>query len=98
MLWGLFGWKIALIYVGTGVTVAIISGLTIGKLHMEKYVQEYVYATKMGEVSVAESTFKERLQYAREYSASILKRIWPYVLVGISNLILLCTLLVQFLC
>ncbi len=43
LLWGLFGWKIALIYLGTGLLVAIIAGMIIGKLKLEKWVEEYVY-------------------------------------------------------
>ncbi len=83
LLWGLFGWKIALLYIGTGVTVAILSGIVIGQLRMEKYVQDYVYETKVGEMSLAAQTFKEKLRYAREYTVDLLKKIWPYVLVGI---------------
>src|SRR5664280_376014 len=43
MLWGLFGWKIALIYIAAGLTVAMVGGLVIGKLHMERYVEDYVW-------------------------------------------------------
>ena len=50
MLWGLFGWKIALIYTGTGVVLAIASGIVIGKLKMEKYVQDYVWQIKARDV------------------------------------------------
>lgn len=83
LLWGLFGWKIALIYIGTGVFVAIISGIVIGRLKMERYVQDYVYSTSIGNNTVIESTFMEKISYAREYTATLLKRIWPYVLIGI---------------
>lgn len=48
MLWGMFGWKIALIYIGTGLSVAIVSGIIIGRMKMEKYVQEYVWEMKVG--------------------------------------------------
>ena len=83
MLWGLFGWKIALIYIGTGVTVAIISGIIIGRLRMEKWVQDYVYDLKLGETVTMALTFRGRLTDAREYTGSLLKKIWPYVLIGI---------------
>jgi len=43
MLWGLFGWKIALLYIASGLVVAILSGAVIGKLKLEKWVEEYVY-------------------------------------------------------
>jgi uncharacterized protein len=83
MLWGLFGWKIALIYIGSGVTIAIISGIIIGKLRLERFVQDYVYTIKMGETAATEQTFPERLRNSRNYTIPLLKKIWPYVIVGI---------------
>ena len=87
LLWGMFGPGIALIYVATGLTVAIIAGLVIGKLKLERYVEGYVYdIAKVGdgiEMVVAEQNWNDRLLYARDYVIDILKRVWPYVLVGI---------------
>ena len=83
MLWGLFGWKIALIYIGTGLLVAIVAGIVIGKLKMEKYVQDYVWEMQVGNSEIVEQTFREKLDYAREYTLGLLKKIWPYVVVGI---------------
>ena len=84
LLWGLFGWKIALLYVGTGLVVSIVSGIVIGKLHMERFVQDYVYTMKVGAGADQVMTWKDRLSYAREYTGGLLKKIWPYVLVGIA--------------
>lgn len=85
LLWGLFGWKIALIYTGTGLFVAIVAGMVIGKLKLEKWVEEYVYTIKsMGAaVDMAKQTFEDRLVYARENTTDILKKVWVYVLVAI---------------
>lgn len=83
MLWGLFGWKIALIYVGTGLVVAIIAGIIIGKMKMEKYVQDYVWEMRVGNAVIVQMTFREKLDYAREYTVDLLKKIWPYVVVGV---------------
>lgn len=83
MLWGLFGWKIALIYIGTGLLVAIVSGIVIGKLKMEKYVQDYVWEMQVGNAEILPLTFREKLVYAREYTLELLKKIWPYVIVGV---------------
>jgi len=83
MLWGLFGWKIALIYIGTGLIVAIVAGIIIGKLRMEKYVQDYVWEMQVGNAEIIEQTFREKLDYAREYTLGLLKKIWPYVVVGV---------------
>jgi uncharacterized membrane protein YraQ (UPF0718 family) len=83
MLWGLFGWKIALIYTGTGVVLAIVSGIVIGKLKMEKYVQDYVWEIKAGSAEMVQISFREKLGYARDYTIELLKKIWPYVIIGI---------------
>ncbi len=87
LLWGMFGPGIALTYIATGLTVAIIAGLVIGKLKLERYVEGYVYEiTKVGagiEMVVAEQTWNDRLMYARDYVFDILKRVWPFVLIGI---------------
>ncbi|HEY6871657.1 MAG TPA: permease [Geobacteraceae bacterium] len=83
MLWGLFGWKIALIYIGTGLLVAIVAGIVIGRLKMEKYVQDYVWEMQVGGSEIVEKTFREKLGYAREYTVELLKKIWPYVVIGV---------------
>lgn len=83
MLWGLFGWKIALIYIGTGLVVAIVAGIVIGKLKMEKYVQDYVWEMQVGNAEITIMSFRERLDYARDYTLELLRKIWPYVLVGV---------------
>jgi len=85
LLWGLFGWKIALIYMGTGLLVAILAGMIIGKLKLEKWVEEYVYKIKSisAAFEMAKQTFKDRLVYARENTTDILKKVWVYVIVAI---------------
>jgi len=83
MLWGLFGWKIAMIYIGTGLVVAIVAGIVIGKLKMEKYVQDYVWEMQVGNAEIIKQTFREKLDYAREYTLGLLKKIWPYVILGV---------------
>ncbi|MBT0664274.1 permease [Geobacter pelophilus] len=83
MLWGLFGWKIALIYIATGLLVAIVSGIVIGRLKMEKYVQDYVWEMQVGNSEIKVMVWREKLEYAREYTFGLLKKIWPYVVVGV---------------
>ncbi len=83
LLFGLFGWKVALLYVVTGVTIAIVSGIVIGKLGMERYVQDYVYKMKVGAGADHDMTWSERFTDAKEYTLSLLKKIWPYILIGI---------------
>jgi uncharacterized membrane protein YraQ (UPF0718 family) len=62
LLWGLFGAKIALLYVGVGLLIAIVSGVIISQLHMEKYVEDYVYEIKVGAAAGdLPMTFKDRM-------------------------------------
>lgn len=85
MLWGLFGWKVALIYITAGVVVAIVGGMAIGKLHLENEVEEYVYQIKFNEsIDLPELTWKNRMDYAWDYTQDILKKVWLYVLIGIA--------------
>ena len=84
MLWGLFGWKIALLYIASGIVVAIVSGIAIGKMKLEKWVEDYVYKIQSGEAEIESLTWKDRLQYAWGYVGEIVGKVWPYVLVGIA--------------
>lgn len=83
MLWGLFGWRIALLYTATGVILAFFGGIIIGKLKLEHLVEDYIYQIKIGESAQIVPTWKERLSYARAYTKDILKRVWLFVLIGI---------------
>jgi hypothetical protein len=84
LLWGLFGWKITAIYIGTGLLVAIVGGLVIGKLKLERWVEEYVYQIHLGEGQFVQTqTLRERLEYARYNTKDILCKVWLYVLVAI---------------
>ena len=84
LLFGLFGWKVTAIYIGTGLLVAIFGGLIIGKLKLEKWVEEYVYTFHDGqEYEILKQSFRERLQYAKDSTVDILKRIWLYIIIAI---------------
>ena len=84
LLFGLFGWKVTAIYIGAGLLVAIFGGLVIGKLKLEKWVEEYVYKFHNGqEYEIIKQTFKERLQYAKDNTVDILKRVWLFILIAI---------------
>lgn len=88
LLWVMFGWKIAVIYIVSGLTVAIIGGMVIGRLKLEHLVEDYVYQIKSVqcgcEGELPEQTWRDRVDYARSYVAQILKKVWPYVVIGIA--------------
>ncbi|WP_303917461.1 permease [Draconibacterium sediminis] len=86
LLVGLFGWKVALIYVGTGLTIAILSGWLIGKLKMEKYVAEWVYKVKANAEGIEEEklSFSDRIQKGFDSVREIVGKIWIYIIIGIA--------------
>lgn len=86
LLVGLFGWKVAVIYVVTGLTIAILSGWIIGKFKMEKYVADWVYKVKSNsDYEIEEKiTFKERIQKGHESVKEIVGKIWIYIIIGIA--------------
>ena len=86
MLLTLFGVKITAIYVGTGLVIAIVAGWILGRLGVEKWVEPFVFETKLrGEVidPAAGLTFDDRIVMGVEEVGTILRKIWPYLLVGI---------------
>jgi hypothetical protein len=84
LLWGLFGWKITAIYISTGLIVAIFGGFVIGKLRLEKWVEEYVYKIHIEQRhEIIKQTFKDRLQYAKGNTTDIVKRVWLFILIAI---------------
>ena len=86
LLFSLFGWRITLIYIGSGLLIAILAGWVLGRLRLERWVESFVYETKLHGQAVESSlglSFEQRLQMGAEEVASILQQIWPYLLVGI---------------
>lgn len=84
MLFGLFGWKIALIYILSGLIVAILSGLFIENFRLEHLIESFALRNRLNNTSFEQSqTVKERLIYARNYTINIVKKVWLYILIGI---------------
>lgn len=83
LLWGLFGWKIALIYIISGVTIATIAGWIIGELKLEKWVEDFVYKIKSVEAEEKKLTVKNRIDYAKKYTINIVKSVWIYIVIGV---------------
>lgn len=84
LLLGMFGWKIAFIYIVSGLIISILSGIIIGKMKVEKLVEPFVYENSInGNVDLPNLSCKERIAYAKDYTLDILKKVWPYVLIGI---------------
>ena len=87
LLFGMFGWKVAVLYLSLGLLVAIIAGLVIGKLSMERYLEDWVQKIQAGQVASPPSdslTLVDRLQAGKDHVRSIVGKVWPYILVGIA--------------
>ena len=86
LLAGLFGWKVAVIYVVTGLVIATISGFLIEKLKLQKYVADWVFQVKANQASVEEQklTLADRIQTGFDTVKEIVGKIWIYVLIGIA--------------
>ncbi len=86
LLWSLFGWQIAAIYVVAGVTIAIVAGWILGRLHVERWVEPFVFETTLRGQTIdpaAGLTMEQRVAMGVEEVGTILRRIWPYLLIGI---------------
>ncbi len=86
LLASMFGWRIAALYVAAGLSVAVLAGWTLGRLGVQRWVEPFVFQTRLNGEVVDPSlglTFEDRLRLGRQEVASILRKIWPYLLVGI---------------
>jgi uncharacterized membrane protein YraQ (UPF0718 family) len=83
LLAGIFNWKIAIAYVIVGVILAVTAGTLIGKAKMEKYVEPFVFSSKMADIPQAELTRRDRLTFSKEQVLGIIKKVWLYILLGV---------------
>ena len=84
MLLGMFGLRVALIYIGSGLIIAILSGIIIGKLKVENLVESFVFNNKIkNSENGVKMEWQDRISYAKKYTADIIKKVWIYILIGI---------------
>ncbi|MBI5298494.1 MAG: permease [Chloroflexi bacterium] len=85
LLFGLFGWKVAGLYVASGLVVAIVAGFIIGRLKMERYVADFVWKIhRSGDVVEEKLTWPDRIERAWESVKEIVGKVWLYVVIGIA--------------
>jgi uncharacterized membrane protein YraQ (UPF0718 family) len=86
LLFALFGWKVAALYAGTGLAIAIVAGLAIGRLHLEHWVEPWVYrVSPTGEGSPATRLrWTDRVGAGSEAVRDVVAKVWPYVVGGIA--------------
>jgi uncharacterized protein len=87
LLFGLFGWRVAALYLGTGLLIAFVAGWTIGRLRLERWVEGWVYRSAPGPGQSAGETalsWGDRVEFGRNAVREIVGKVWPYVLAGIA--------------
>ena len=84
LLFSLFGWKIAGIYIASGLIIAIVSGLIIQRLPVEHLLSDFIRnnQTKNSQ-QLPKISWPQRVHFAQTYTRDILKKIWPYILIGV---------------
>lgn len=83
LLLGMFGWKVALIYIVSGLLIAIFSGMIIEKVNVKNLVEDFVFNGSGKDINLPELNWKERIKYAKTYTLGIIKKIWLYVVIGV---------------
>jgi uncharacterized protein len=87
LLFGMFGWKVALLYMGMGLMIAILAGLVIGKLRMERYLEEWVQKLQQSQVSAAVDgeaiSWPLRLREGVNHVREIVGKVWLYIVLGV---------------
>jgi hypothetical protein len=84
MLFAMFGWQIALLFIVSGLVIAILAGIIIGRLHLENEVEDFVWKCKIHDQAEKPMTGKERFSFAKNESRDITLRVLPYILIGIA--------------
>jgi len=86
MLFGMFGWKVAALYLGTGLAVAILSGFVLGRMKLERFVEPWVYDSMRAEATFERERlgFTGRVGKGLEAVKEIVGKVWPWVLAGIA--------------
>jgi uncharacterized membrane protein YraQ (UPF0718 family) len=88
MLWLMFGWKIALMYIVSGVIIAMVAGTVLGRLKLEHLVEEYVYQINNSQCDCStdniELIWRDRVSQSIAYTKQILQKVWLWVIIGIA--------------
>lgn len=85
LLYGLFGWRIALLYAAAGLVIAVVAGFLLGRMHLERWVEPFVFETAIGPSGGhgPQLVWRERAELGREEVNRIIRKVLPYLLLGI---------------
>ncbi|MCX6721169.1 MAG: permease [Candidatus Staskawiczbacteria bacterium] len=83
LLFSLFGWKVASVYVVSGLIIAILSGIIIGELKVENLVEDFSKGRRNNPLELSVLSWRQRFAYAKNYTFDIVKRIWLFIVIGV---------------
>lgn len=86
LLFGLFGWQVAVLYLVMGLSIAIVAGMLIGRLGMERYLEDWVREmqnTQSAQVAETRMSWGERVEHGIHHVREIVGKVWPYIVVGV---------------
>jgi len=83
LLLGLFGWKVAAIYIGTGLFITIFGGIIIGRMNLENEVEGFVYKIRSKKIEEKKMDWNKRIGFARAETLDIVKKVGPFIFVGV---------------
>ncbi len=84
LLFALFGFKIAAIYIVSGLIISVVAGLILGKMKLGHLIKNNVWKTKYGVSGVSIKSFNQKLAYAKEFTFNLIRNIYPYILIGVA--------------
>jgi uncharacterized membrane protein YraQ (UPF0718 family) len=86
LLYGLLGWQVAAIYMGTGLLIAMVAGWIIGRLKMEKHIEDWVSQIRDAEAQVDAGvpSLRDRVQYGLEAIRDVVGKVWKWIVLGIA--------------
>lgn len=83
LLMSIFGAKVAVAYVVVGLIIAVLGGTLIEKMHMEKYVEEFIRSASGVDIELPDLTITDRLIYAKDQMTGTFRKVFPYILIGV---------------
>lgn len=83
LLMSIFGTKVAIVYVFVGLVIAVVGGTMIEKLHMEKYVEDFITSAGSVDIDSPDLNCYDRVEYAKDQVVSTFKKVFPYILAGV---------------
>ncbi|MDD5172176.1 MAG: permease [Candidatus ainarchaeum sp.] len=84
LLLGMVGWEVTALYIGTGLIVAIVAGIAIGRMNLESEVESFVYKSRSKKMKEPKLSWKQRLYFAKSQTVNIVTKVFPYIVLGIA--------------